>query len=268
MTRVFKTAAGIAALGSACFGGGAFAKDARPKSSSDWSVIVGAAAVVAPVYEGADSYTISPLPFFRVTWKDAVSLDAKGLNVRMIKQGGFKAGAGLTYDMGRDEDGDTLLFENHDDSLRGLGDIDPAIGVRAFASYDFSVATVSSSAVRYFGDDNDGLLIDASLSKRIPVGRRVSLTPSVKMTWADNAYMDTFFGVSGAQSARSGIAPFSAGPGFKDVSAWLSVAYAFSENWGLMVRGEVKQRLGDAADSPISDDDTSASMFTAITYRY
>lgn len=268
MTRISIAAKGMAILSLACLGGGAFAQDARPKSSSDWSVTLGAGVAVAPVYEGSNTYTVSPLPFFRFTWRDIVALDARGLNVRMINQDGFKAGVGLTYDTGRDEDGDTLLFKNQDDSLRGLGDIDAALGLRAFASYDFSVATISGGATRYFGDDNDGLLIDASLKKRLPFGSQFSLTPSVKMTWADNAYMDTFFGVSAAQSGRSGFTQFSADSGFKDVSASLSGEYAFNENWGLMVRVEIKQLLGNAADSPISDNDTSASIFSAITYRF
>lgn len=237
-------------------------------ANNDLDVTLGAGVSYAPVYEGGDKYTVSPFPLVNVRYADRYELGMDGLTADLLKSDTTVFGLGLAYHQGRDEDGDTLFNNSGDDSLQGMGDIDGAIGIKGFASHDFEPVTVKGSVTQFLGDDNDGMLIDASLSKNIPMSQQLFLTPSLSTTWASDNYMDTFFGVTGAQAARSQFTAFNAESGFKDVSLGLSAMYFLSEHLFVTGGTEVKHLLGDAGDSPISEDDTSVSVVSTIGYKF
>jgi len=82
--------------------------------------------------------------------------------------------------------------------------------------------------------------------------------------------METYFGISPAQSARSGYDVYEADGGFKDVGVTLGLDYMFTERIGIGGRAQYKRLLGDAADSPIVDNEGSADQFLStlfLTYR-
>jgi outer membrane scaffolding protein for murein synthesis (MipA/OmpV family) len=83
--------------------------------------------------------------------------------------------------------------------------------------------------------------------------------------------MDSFFGIDGAQSAASGLEPFEAEAGLKDVGLSLRLNYGLTERWSILASGEYRRLLGDAADSPIVADEGSADQlqsFVALGYRF
>ncbi|MGM0421616.1 MAG: MipA/OmpV family protein [Pseudomonadota bacterium] len=235
--------------------------------NSDWDVTLGAGAAVVPTYEGSDDYTLTPLPYLNIRYKDRIGLGKDGLTADLLKNNRSKIGIGLTYDRGRDEDGDTLIGSD-DDTLDGMGDIDGALGLKAYAAHDFEPVTVSGGITQFVGDDNEGLIVDAKLSKRIPLSRQLSITPSLSTTWADDEYMDTFFGVDSGQASRSQFAQYNADSGFKDISLGLNAMYFLNRNWFIMGGGKIKQLLNDAADSPVSQNDTNVSLMSAVGYRF
>lgn len=238
------------------------------EEKSDWSVVLGAGVIAAPLYEGSSDYVVAPIPFVNITYLDTISFGARGLTAKLIQRNNFEADLGLAIDGGRNEDGGSLLISADDDTLQGMGDIDPAVGVKAFASYDFDAVKLSSSITQFLGNTNDGLIVDAGLSKKIPLSRQLFLTPSIKATWADDNYTQTFFGVTPQQSARSQFSAYEAEAGFKDVSVGLNAMYFINRQWFVTANGSVKQLLYDAADSPISEDDTNISLITTIGYRF
>ncbi|GJL62722.1 MAG: MltA-interacting MipA family protein [Nitrospirales bacterium] len=235
---------------------------------SEWDVTLGAGVGIAPTYEGSQNYTVFPLPYIQVNWKDTIRLGFQGLNATILKAGTFKAGIGLTFNPGRDEKGSNLFNTSTDDTLRGLGDIDPALGARAFASYQFTPVTLSTSVIKFLGNDNSGLLINAAISRPYPVNEQLILTPSISTTWTDKSYMDTFFGISPRQSLNSQFSQFEAKSGMKDVSVNLQVMFRMNQHWFLFINGQVKQLLSDAEKSPLSKSDTNGSLMTAIGYNF
>lgn len=63
--------------------------------------------------------------------------------------------------------------------------------------------------------------------------------------------MDTFFGVTRAQSLRSGLQTFDPGAGFKSVSAKIGTDIAVTPDWTLDASVGYSRLIGDAADSPL-----------------
>lgn len=236
--------------------------------SKVWDISLGAGAAYAPTYEGSDNYTATALPYISIKYEDWLAFGVGGLTADIWKNESTTLGVGLTYSAGRDENGNTIFGSGNDHELEGMGDIDGAAGAKVYATHEINSFKISADITQYLGDDNDGLLVDSSLSRLFEFNRQFSLTPSIGATWANGNYMHTFFGVDEDQARQSRFSRYTADAGFKDITAGVRAMYKIDKNWAVIVSGQVKQLLGDAADSPISVDDTSFSLMSVIDYRF
>jgi len=232
-------------------------------ADKDWQVTLGAGAFYQPEYEGADEYEVSPLPYFNVKYKDIVEFTPRALDVNLLRHGGFKAGAGIGVNFGREED--------DADRLDGLGDIDPTAEGRLFVGYDAQSFDAALTFAHDLGDAHEGYTIDAEIGMNhsLTVGdKAVFLRPSAGVTYASEDYMQTFFGIDAAQSGRSGLAQYQSDAGFKDVSAGLTAFYMIDEHWSVRALTEYSYLLEEASDSPIVEDENqfSAGLFIAYTF--
>ena len=75
--------------------------------------------------------------------------------------------------------------------------------------------------------------------------------------------MSNYFGINAANAASSGLDQFDADAGFKDASLELSATWRLSDRWSLTGLGVYKRLLGDASDSPITDDVGNENQFLA-----
>ena len=72
--------------------------------------------------------------------------------------------------------------------------------------------------------------------------------------------LTAFFSINDAAYARSGLKMSDAESGIKDVGALVSVGYRFANGIGITGMASVTQLLGDASDSPVTDDQGSATQ--------
>jgi outer membrane protein len=251
------------------------AEDSGKEDKNDWDISLGIGLGVAPVYEGSKHYLASPIPVVAIKWRDTASLGVDGLSL-YHKTGGFRYGAGLTYDPGRKENGKNLFgMSSGDHRLEGMGDIKAAMGLKAFASYDvhpfpsIPVVVLDASVTKLIGDStNDGALVQAGLSMPYQLGQDWRLTPKLGTTWADGHYMQDYFGVTPEQAARSQFSDYKAKAGMKDVSFGLNITYSIGKNWFVSGDGRVKRLLSDAASSPISATNINAGVVTLVGYHF
>ncbi|MDF2995504.1 MAG: outer membrane protein [Xanthobacteraceae bacterium] len=225
---------------------------------TEWKVVLGGGAMIAPKYEGSDEFDIQPIPFVTATFGERVKVDPRGLSVTVHSVGNFNFSGQLGYDLGRSED--------DSDHLRGLGDVDAGAVVGGTVAYEMGPAEFYASLSRTIGG-SEGLeaKIGFDLAHNIDQFR---FSAGVSATWADENYMEAYFGVTAAQSAASGLAQYDIGAGFKRVDLDLAVTYMASEHW--LVRGQVGigYLLGNAADSPIVQEAFQPSAMLAIGYRF
>ena len=225
---------------------------------TEWKVVLGGGAMMAPKYEGSDEFDIQAIPFITATFGERVKVDPRGISVNVYSVGNLNFSGQLGYDMGRKED--------DSDHLRGLGDVDAGAVVGGMVSYEMGPAEFYASVSRTIGG-SEGLeaKIGFDLAHNIDQFR---FSAGVSATWADEAYMQSYFGVTAAQSATSGLAQYDIGAGFKRVDLDLAVTYMATEHW--LVRGQVVigYLLGDAADSPIVQEAFQPSVLLAIGYRF
>lgn len=226
----------------------------------DWLVRLGVGFAVGPEYPGAQDYRVSPVPDVSISWRDTIFLDTgQGLGVNVINTPTIRLGAAVWMRGGRDED--------DGDRLRGLGDIDTAVQARIFSRVTLGPVDLGATLARDFGG-SDGFTVNLNLSSTFRITERLRITPGIGTMIADNRYMQTWFGVSPVQSARSGLAAFDAGAGFVSVGASLRAAYSLTEHWTLAAAVRVEHLVGDAADSPITERRTAPGAMFLVNYRF
>lgn len=238
-----------------------------PPEGREWDVRVGGAALVRPTFEGSDRYRFSGFPFVTVNWRDTITLGESGLSAQ-IRNDNLRYGVGLTFDAGRDDSGTGGIFGGGDDRLRGLGKIDFSLGVRGFATYRWNFLEFGGAVTKYTGKQNDGILSDIGVSAALPVADKLLLIPNIRLGFADDKYMRTYFGVTPAQAAGSIFPVFNARGGLHQVRGGANLVYSFTEHWFVGVNAGVTHLAGDAAASPISITDTYATALSFIGYRF
>lgn len=231
-----------------------------------WVVTLGAGAVVRPTFEGSDRYFVSPVPFVSITYKDMISLDTSGLNAYWRK-GGLQVGGGLAFSLGRRQGGNSL-FTPGDERLNGLGDIPASPGLRAFAKYQLGPVVLGTTLTKYLAEGNNGLLIDVLVEAPYRLSERTTITGRLFATWADQSYMQTWFGVTQAQSISSGYSIYQADSGVKNVGLGLGLRYQLSARWMLSAEGRLSRLTGSADTSPITVSNVNAVFATVLGYRF
>ncbi|RKE73467.1 MipA/OmpV family protein [Pseudorhodoplanes sinuspersici] len=225
---------------------------------SQWNVVLGGGAMIAPKYEGSDEFEIKPVPFVTASYGDWLRVDPRGATVSLYSFGDLHLSAKLGYDLGRKEDKSV--------HLRGLGDIDPGAVVGAELAYKFGALKVFGELNRTIGG-SDGLQarFGAELGYKY---ERWLLTAGASATWADAKYMSTYFGVTPTQSANSGLPVFDIGAGLKRVDVSASVTYAMTENWLIRAQAGYGFLVGDVANSPIVQREAQPFGMLAIGYKF
>ncbi|MES2473462.1 MAG: MipA/OmpV family protein [Pseudomonadota bacterium] len=232
-----------------------------------WDISLGGGASWRPTFEGSDRSRFRPVPVITVNWRDTITFGEGGLSAQ-LRRGGFRAGGGLTFDGGRKDHDTGGVFGGGDDRLRGMGDIDFTLGLRGFAGYRLGFLELNASAVKYLGAQNDGVLASLGASAPLPLGKKLIFIPGIRASWADDKYMQTFFGVTPLQASRSIFRAFNARAGLQEVRGSANLIYRFDSHWYMAVNANVTRLMGDAATSPISIVDTNSSVTTLLGYRF
>ena len=243
---------------------GLLAVATTPALAQQWTI--GGVAVVKPTYEGSDDYEVVGAPIIFPNFGGASGNFAfNGLDdirYRFLNHQGFEAGVLGGYTFGRDEDDGDLL--------RGIGDVDGGLILGGYVGYRVGPALFDVSYHHVATGDDSGyyLRIGGTVEQR--------LSPTVKMklragtTYADSSYMDSYFGISAAQSANSfaNLAQYAADDGFKDVFVNANMKIDLTQRWSLLAGAGYKHLIGDAADSPIVESESQFSGSLGLTYKF
>jgi MipA family protein len=244
-------------------------KDA-PAPADEWGISgvkVGAVLIVQPTFEGSNSYEAIGFPFILPTFSGGgpgffSRIDVRGLDdvrFKLIERDGFIAGPLAGYNLGRDED--------DDDHLDGLGDVDGGVVAGGFVGYKLGPVLFDTSFHNTFGDDG-GFLVRFGAEIERPLHERTKLTARIGATYANEDYMQTYFGVSAGQAANSAFGEFDADAGFKDVFAEVGLKTELDAHWEARVNVRYSRLIGDAADSPIVESENQFTTLLGVAYKF
>jgi outer membrane scaffolding protein for murein synthesis (MipA/OmpV family) len=244
----------------------AYAQSPEP-APGDWSVSLGAGALVAPEYPGSKSFGVTPVPLIDIAYRadllliDTIFLNTRdGLGIVALREGPFSIGGSIGLAPGRDEDGTARL--------RGLGDIDAAARASLFLRADFGAVGLSLRGDSALGDQK-GTTITAEASYRQRLADDFMVVGRVAAVWGDEDSMQQWFGIDEVQAARSAIFDaYQAEAGFQSVSLSVTGIYDLSESWKLNATVGITRLLGDAADSPITERENQPFGLLGLSYRF
>ncbi|RWD46731.1 MAG: MipA/OmpV family protein [Mesorhizobium sp.] len=221
--------------------------------------MLAAGAMYAPKYEGSDEFELVPLPMISATI-GRLTIDPGGLSIDVLETNGFKVLVKGGYDIGGGRK------EKDSKHLKGLGDIDGGGVVGAQFSYEVGPMEFYASVDKTFGG-SDGLIgqIGANVSHHY---NAFILSAGASATFADKNHMQSYFGVTALQSARSGLQQYDAGAGLKRFDIEASVSYMASQNWFVRGQAGVGFLTGDAKDSPIVRKAAQPSGMLMVGYRF
>jgi outer membrane protein len=225
----------------------------------EWTVGAGAAA--APDYEGSADYEAVPLWNLKAAdlYHPQTYIQVLGpkLTSNFLASDNWRLGLSGQFVPERDD--------VEDDKVDKLESTDSGLLLGPLIGYD-----VMLSGKRVLGFELDprfdvgdeiGGLVTARVKYRAPFGNSSwAFNGNIESTYASGDYMNEFFTITPTDSARSGLKPFSADSGVKDVGANATVTYSFASGFSITGLASVTQLLGDASDSPVTDDEGSATQ--------
>jgi len=212
---------------------------AQPALADD-HVVIGPGVAVVPGYEGSGSYRVLPIPLVDVKHGRLFVNPVDGAGVNVIDTAAFDLGAAINYVVGY----------RGKDAPAGVGKLSDAAGARMFAVYHHGGVHFEFGGTRSLGGTK-GTTADATLSYTAKIAPAFTLSPSVSSTWANARYDRRYFGITPDQSAQSGLAAYSPGSGFKDVTTGITAKYVLKRRWIVALTAGERGLLGEAADSPI-----------------
>lgn len=230
-----------------------------------WEVRVGLGAIYRPRYDGASSYQVLGGPAVDVRYRDLLfASTGEGIGVNLVSTPHWRAGVAITYNLGRREADDHA-------HLRGMGNINFSPEAKVFVDYVVSkeIPLVIRANVRRAMGGSDGWIGDLGAYLPLPGSSETFYWfagPTV--TFADARYMNTWFGVSAEQSARSGYAQHQASPGIKAYGAGLSAIRFFDKHWFATTDASVSQLVHGIASSPVVQRATSFSFAVSVNYQF
>ena len=205
---------------------------------------------------------MEPLPIVDIVWQELIYLNLEhGLGAYLWNLPNLQVGLGLTYSGGREED--------DADHLMGLGDVSDSIEISPFIRLNFTEKWSAGAQFRRdISGGHEGTLAELDVGYRTPLADKWRMNAGAGFEWADQDYMESFFGVSAAQASASGLSQFNADAALKSIELYGGLNYAIDRDW--FAQGFVSLSLltGDAADSPVTESDTQLTTGVGVGYDF
>jgi MipA family protein len=227
-------------------------------ATQTWIVTIGGWTYAQPLFEGSDEFGLGVKPILSIRrpgTREWLSLPTDHGGMTLFSTSNFRVGPSLNFIQRRKQDDSS--------ALRGLGDVDWALEVGAFAEYWLTDFARTRVEVRRGFNGHEGFVADFAADfvwRPLPAW---TLTLGPRLSLVDDEYMRAYFSVTPAQAVTSALPAFDARGGLKSTGAVVSVTYQWTPQFATMAYGEYARLLGDAADSPIVTQRGSPDQFTA-----
>jgi outer membrane protein len=260
----------------------ALAQDERVNTGPfEDSIIVGVGAASIPRYEGSSDNTIIPAAAAHGTIGGygftiaGTTLSTDIIPYQRATGGKFVLGPVAHLTLNRNSGKRT-----RDAQIRALDNIDMAVEVGGQVGYtqtgvitsDYDTLTATVSAVYDVTGTHKSVIVTPSISYGTPLSKKIYVGVNAAADYVGGRYARTYYGVTPGQSLASGLAVYTPGDGFKDVSLSGLVNYSLSGDLrhGLSVFGVASymRLLGDFGRSPIVRDRTQMIYAAGLAYTF
>ena len=225
---------------------------------------------VAPRYSGSDKSRVTAAQVVDYAMANGFFISTtRGLGYGN-RVGNLDYSAALSYRAGRkDRDVSSDSIASGSDYLRGMGDIKGSAVVVPGLGYRITDwLNVQLQAEVPVSERDNGEAVHFGITSPLYTSPENSVTLALTGSWGSSKYMQTYYGVSAAQSAASGFARHDAGSGIYAYSLNLDWTHKLTSRWSLLAAAGVTQLTGEAGDSPIVQRKTSPVGSLKVTYSF
>ncbi len=228
------------------------------------TAVIGLGASFGPVFNGSSETEVSPDPIIDARI-GRFFIGELGVGVDLLQGEGaneFTFGAAIRPGEGRNESDDA--------AFAGLGDLDEAVELVAFAEAEFGPVELGANLATDVGSGHGGTTLQLGAGFENEMSDRWSYEVEFSTVLGDAFYVRSLYGVSNAQAASSAYTAFSPSAGFAEASIDVSFRYTVNENWFLEAGFGFGTLLGDARDAPFLSDETftRASIGVARAFQF
>lgn len=234
------------------------------------TLTLGGGVGVAPRYSGSDENRVSTALVLDYSMRNGFFVSStRGLGYGN-SLGNFDYSAALSYRTGRkDHNVDSDTMSDGSDHLRGMGNVKgSALGVVGLGYKLTNWLSAQLQAEVPFSRRDNGAALHFGIVSPLYHSPKNSVTLGLTSSWGTNDYMQTYYGVSAAQSAASGFTQYHAGSGIYACSLNLDWTHNFTERWSVVADAGYTQLAGDARNSPIVQRKASPTGSLTVTYRF
>lgn len=261
ITRKFSLCITCIALANISLMAAANAADPDPKS-----LTVGIGATSAPRYSGSDQRQWQFQPVIQAR-DGAVFFDSqKGVGYDLQADSGLYLEHTLGYSLGRSDK--NASWRDGSDKLKGMGNIDAVLNTAVAVGWTIAPWLSVEGKATLPLSDSQGVQYQTSVSLIPLQNDSDTIAFQSAALFGDSRYMKTFYGVSSAQSARSGYARHAAPGGLYGVENSVTWGHQFTPQWGTTLVAGYTWLSDHAADSPIVFRRNEATATAAITYTF
>jgi MipA family protein len=233
-----------------------------------WQFSAGLGAINAPRYPGSKEDYTRVVPVLGAQYGRFFlgglpgSGSPGGLGVNLLHDEHWQVGLGASVDFRMPR------RASDDPSLRAWGDIAKTEHAAAFASYTVDWFVARGSINTDIGGKHEGTLLALGGEGRIHPTEALTFSAGPDVVFADKKYSETFFGVSAAQSAISGIPVYEAKAGLDTLRFSVGADYRLAPRWSVGAHVSYGRLEGDAGDSPITLDKTQRLLSVFTMFRF
>jgi len=225
----------------------------------------GAGLAMVPDYIGSDDYEVAPLPYLTVDFENHMNVKLVGNRIQsnLIPHPIFKAGPVGEY-IGKRDDVDNNRVDRMDD-------VDASFMLGAFGGFVYEGFNGRIEVMSDVADGNDGTIARLALGWGTGFAEDMRINLEGFTTWGDDDFMEAYFGVDAADSARSGLSVYNADSGIYEVGLNATYTWNFTGAWTFIGIAGVSQLVGDADDSsPVVDEgsETQPKLGFIFTYAF
>lgn len=226
-----------------CFAGTAAAQDTVERP--DWILSIGAGAQVLPKYPGSDEIGFAPMVFGGLRREGQpfpIEAPDDGWGFGLLPQGStLNFGPAVRLQAKRKEE----------DVGAPVGEVDFAVEAGGFVQLLLGRSFRLRAEGRRGITGHDGWTGDLAADFVARDDDRTLITIGPRLRYADGHYHETYFGVTPAVAAATGLPAYDPGGGFYALGATAGVTHMVGRNWGIYAYASYDRLIGDAADSPI-----------------
>lgn len=235
-----------------------------------YGVRLGIGPGVYPDFEGSRHSSIHAVPVVSLRYRDLVEVINNEVKVTAFSRlftttvgadkpdGSLRIGPLVSLNFGRSEDDSP--------DLKGMGDVGTSIELGAFAAYQMRDDRFRVRMRQDVIGGHKGATVQFDYTHTFIRGTGLSLSGVVGVDAASAAYMKSFFGVTAAQAALTGLPTYHPSTGLKDINAGLNGSYTLSDRWTVFATVGYERLVGSAAASPLIKLRGDANNVSASTF--